>query len=150
MNKLISMVDRVLGYEYDKTRPVHSQYFDKWKAYETYANFLNTPLNLSMFVPCKKVGDEWEVLDEPKPRLLDYNNPMMNQNDFIMLHERFEKAKENVLFEGCISAEYKEGLFYLKFINDFTLVFQDSDTVEWLVDEDITLTENGMIKSGLK
>ncbi len=140
MNKLISMVDRVLGYEYDKTRPVHSQYFDKWKAYETYANFLNTPLNLSMFVPCKKVGDEWEVLEWKEP----YQDGNLENN------RQYAKAKEKVLFEGCISAEYKEGLFYLKFINDFTLVFQDSDTVEWLVDEDITLTENGMIKSGLK
>ncbi len=150
MNKLISMVDRVLGYEYDKTRPVHSQYFDKWKAYETYANFLNTPLNLSMFVPCKKVGDEWEVLKRPDFRDYQDDDCVTDWNLYNKDEDEFMQAKENVLFEGCISAEYKEGLFYLKFINDFTLVFQDSDTVEWLVDEDITLTENGMIKSGLK
>lgn len=147
-NELISMVEFVLDQELEYTSQTSG--FDKIKQ---YANFLNTPLNLSMFVPCKKVGDKWEVLEELEMFDL-YINPTHKvyemSKKWLDKCEQYAKAKENVLFEGCNSAEFKDGLFYLKFSNDFSLVFQDSDTIEWLVDEDITLTENGMIKSGLK
>ena len=82
--KLISMTKFVLNI--DELVPKDSdQFFDSWQnkklcIIENYANFLENPLELKMFIPCKneKLFTEIEIL---------------NSNEF-------EKAKEEVLFNG--------------------------------------------------
>jgi len=161
-NKLISMVDFVLGnLTSDASHSCH--------LIQKYATFLNTPLNLSMFVPCVKVGDKWEVLEEPKNYQLWLHNKDtfkgVTFTDFKLECNQYQKAKENVLFEGFEVIKV-DGLDFYKLVSkemiievyapvDSGVEFLDIldnglETIQDLIKYKPTLTEQGMIKSGLK
>ena len=91
--ELISMVDFVLGMNNHLKGNSDSrlEVLSFWKCIK-YAEFLNTPLNISMFVPAIKVVDEWEVLREP----IDYY-PYGKSLDEV---HQYQTAKDNVIFEG--------------------------------------------------
>lgn len=157
-NKLISMVDRVLNWEYDPTKSVDSQYFNKFRDYEKYATFLNTPLNLSMFVPAIKVGDIWEVLEEPNMR--DYAEPdkivlECSHNRYLIDCEQYQKAKDNVIFEGWTLANETQSVWAV-YDSENRLAFikengecLDEKTIQDLIKYNPTLTKKGLEVSGL-
>jgi hypothetical protein len=95
-NELISMVeliDQYRGKFYTKSyNDLTIEMVQKLDLYENYANFLNTPLNISMFVPSIKVGDKWKVLENP--------NLNMNLKNPDFKHLEYQTAKDNVIFEG--------------------------------------------------
>tara|TARA_R110002167_G_scaffold106599_7_gene273257 strand:+ start:2147 stop:2578 length:432 start_codon:yes stop_codon:yes gene_type:complete len=138
-NELISMVDFALTCEARKDN-------DPWEYANSvlnYAEFLNTPLNISMFVPAIKVGDKWEVLEMPEYRdtkgmsnaySIDFNL------GFDEAMEEYQTAKEQCLFEGDFTRNH---------IKSFAYHISRDRTIEYLVPFDITLTKKGVEVSGL-
>ena len=91
--RLMSMTDFVL--KYSKTNH-NSDEFEN--TITDYANFLNQPLKLEMFVPC---DDEGNVLETPKtPHTFASENCDEYVNKYKSEKLIFDKAKEKVLFEG--------------------------------------------------
>jgi len=138
----------------------------KWKITKEFMQFLNTPLNLSMFVPCVKVGDKWEVLEDKGECSCAGNTDYCHGCNSLHYHcdafkesEQYQKAKENVIFEGFEVYTPKNNSHGLSLINDggiiinFSLNFtpkHPTRTIQDLIKYKPTLTEQGMIKSGLK
>lgn len=97
--KLVSMVEFVLdGPKEETTLDLNRSktiLYRRMRKCQNYANFLNTPLELGMFVPCDEDGN---VLEE--------SNKHSDRGQFVRdkEHERkikqYQEAKENVLFEG--------------------------------------------------
>ena len=138
-NKLISMVEFVSkkgkqgvqsGRLYNKRQT--DILFEIYK----YANFLKQPLNIGQFVPAIEVGGKWEVLEEPTSDSHDtYGQPIYdNHVEWV----QYQNALNNVLFEGFTD---------LDGINHH---IRQNRTVEYFVQFSIKLTENGLIKSGIK
>src|SRR5690554_277878 len=80
-------------------------------AIEKYANFLKTPLELGMFVPCEEDGN---VLEEPSSNDKKYHPE--NNGVFRFVTEaynydvkKYNQAKENVIFE-IFEADFEEGV----------------------------------------
>ena len=165
-NELISMCDFVqwIKFEPPKTDEDHSNHFGyKFGAVCSYANFLSTPLNISMFVPAIKVGGKLEVLEMP----IDYNDMQeygsphqIEQND--ILHEQYQTALENVIFEGfevrkidveftyIINPIYNSIGLNLMFNNiTGSIVTQGIEIIENLLMFEPTLTKYGLELSGL-
>jgi hypothetical protein len=115
-----------------------------------HANFLKQPLTLSMFVPC---DDDGNVLE--KPNHLDYkakNNfnelvfiSQPKQNQYHSDYDKYQKAKELCLFEGCIAE--KKGIHYFIMKEDALPVWvswNESKTIEDLVPNNLNLTQTAV------
>lgn len=111
---------------------------------EGYANFLQQPLTLGMFVPCDLDGNVIE---------LEYHIDQYNQG----FKDKYQQAKERVLFEGFEVGEYNGedcGFEYVDnvnfqcrlYIRDFGKEWQPTDnqitTIEHLIRLNITLTKS--------
>ena len=83
--KLISMTEFVLE-QREKRNKDNIRFLDC----EKYANFLNQPLTLGMFIPCDEDGN---VLKEPK------NNGNQSTEFFSVAFDKYQQAKDKVLFE---------------------------------------------------
>jgi hypothetical protein len=144
--KLIEMVDFVL--EQKQNLEIGKDFI---KVVCNYANFLNQPRKLEMFVPC---DDERNVLDRP---LFDEKN--------LPYGIKYDKAKEKVLFEGF---EYRKELRnsggnYTHFITNnkieiyikwggfyvFCKTENKIENIEDLIKYDLTLTKSAIKKLGL-
>lgn len=95
--KLISMTDFVLEQKYTTTLDISQvDFYDKelniLSKIRNYARFLKKPLTLGMFVPCDEDGS---VLEEPKT-----------------FNEKYQLAKERVLFKNCKLEHIKSDLFF--------------------------------------
>ena len=90
--KLISMQQFVLNETKSTTTLTLSESFQKCV---TYANFLNQPLKLEMFVPVDENGN---VLEEKFVE--NYQTDFGLYSDFEKYNKEYYKAKEKVLFEG--------------------------------------------------
>jgi hypothetical protein len=162
-DKLVSMVEFIGNhagkYETMAEGGYAPQMAEKLDLYENYANFLETSLNLSMFVPCEFVGGEWVVLEEPKD-WMQYEVLGDVKNRDITLCVQFQKAKELVLFDNVKFDNLNQGedaRFY--FISDIQIFNMDKDgnhlywhhyTIESIIsDGNPTLTQNGLKQSGL-
>lgn len=125
-----------------KTRLEYLDWYEKSR--NNYDVFLNQPLKLEMFVPCDHEGN---VLKEPEFK------DTLNSNSHFLATEKYQKAKEKVLFEGfslsfetsgiiCISSEsyeiqiafYKNGVI--------TINSKEFKTIEDIIKYNITLTSN--------
>jgi len=127
--KLISLRDFVLEQSMSK-----ETILNRFTKIQNYANFLSQPLTLGMFVPCV----DNVPLEEP-----NFKNTRNSDLHFLAT-ETYNKAKENVLFEGfeynghskdCFILEYKDGTYWLN----------SEDTIEGLIEnftEPLTLTES--------
>lgn len=100
MEKVIlkSMVDFVLWLDMADIRGN-----GKYDKMVSFAKFLNSPLNLGMFVPAKLVDGVWVVLEEPLK--MDYIPFEGRQTKHpIECYEsdlkEYQEAKDRVLFEG--------------------------------------------------
>jgi len=94
MNILIGMTDFVL--EQNKNLLTTRECFINCL---NYANFLEQPLELWMFVPCKLIDGFWVVLEEPEPIHtcgLEPDDYEYNDDEAI----EYRQAKERCLFEG--------------------------------------------------
>ena len=100
---LIPMTDFVL--RINEIEKEIDQFFDSWRMkqlriIENYAKFLKQPLKLEMFVPCDEDGN---VLEEP--------NGIDTAIETGYFHD-YNKARENVLFEGFKIYDYKLNIFF--------------------------------------
>lgn len=146
-NELISMVSFVLAQHHrgngnhtvgDEVISFHSVL--------KYANFINTPLNISMFVPAIKVVDKWEVLEMPESLKGFYETDKEG-----MIQERkdvkqYQTAKDNVLFEGF------ELIFNTHLSNgnsEINIKNLKDNAIEYLIEFDVCLTKKGLEVSGL-
>jgi len=95
MEKVIlkSMVDFVL--EQDE-EPILGLISHDYRKIRRYANFLNKPLNLGMFVPCDSKGN---VLVEPKNTYLNDLSSEESTHRLNLLKE-YQEAKDRVIFDG--------------------------------------------------
>lgn len=93
--KLISMTSFVL--EQNKNLKIAEEIIPNYKRIVKYAEFLNQPLTLGMFVPCDENGnvlnepinyDVWEKMHKTSGSTIGFSE-----------HENYLKAKEKVLFE---------------------------------------------------
>lgn len=157
-NKLISMVEFVqwIKFEPPKTDENHSNHFGyKFGMVCKYANFLNTPLNLGMFVPAIEVDGKWEVLEEPESLKgfyeTDKEGMIQERKDL----DKYQKAKDNVIFEGWTLANETQSAWSV-YDSDNRLVFikedgecLDGKTIQDLIKYKPTLTKKGLEVSGL-
>lgn len=137
-NELISMVDFVLGRE----NWLDVYYYGEGVSILNYANFLNTPLNISMFVPAIKVGDKWEVLEEP----ICYG--VGDEQYFGSRMDEYQTAQSNVIFEGFDVTVNVYGVWWVEdkkhcIKSDYKWKIQD------LIKYKPTLTKKGLYVSGL-
>lgn len=85
--KLISMTEFVI-----KSHNTIEDVGDSESAMYNYANFLNQPLTLGMFIACDEYGN---VLDSNEWKLFD--GQMSEYSDILLKHKQ---ANDKVLFEG--------------------------------------------------
>jgi len=135
--KLISMTEKVL--QLSKDLGIGGDTFHDFYLKTTYyANFLSQPLTLGMFVPCV----DGVPLEEPIKNQEKYYNE--NKNRYYNDLETYNKAKENVLFEGFEYKSHSKGCFVLECKYE-TYWLYPNDTVEQIIDiftEPLTLTES--------
>lgn len=139
MKKLISMTDYVVHCrkrnDLDNVR--------RFWACERYAQFLKTPLDIGMFVPCDENGN---VLKEPLQGYIgneQYEGCEMDE---------YIKAKENVIFEGWVHISEWYGGHLIARDKEGTNQFWtlDYDNIEQLSREiNLTLTQNVIKKYGI-
>lgn len=104
-----------------------------------YANFLKTPLNLSMFIPIGKNGN---VLSEVK----EFENSVGSDENYNNALKNYKIAKEKVLFKGfsikernCNNSFFKyieNGLIAVYYFNEKSQKFEpntDFKTIEDLI-----------------
>ena len=148
-NELISMVDRLL--EINSHLKGNSdnrlEVLSFWKCIK-YANFLNTPLNISMFVPAIKVGDKWEVLEKPKKPMAWGGGWQIEMHKYEIALEQYQTAKDNVIFEGF---ELNNQMIQSELVDVKYSAIQDGEYVveELLTYGKPTLTKKGLEVSGL-
>ena len=114
--KLISMTDFLLEQneirkQFDLPKEMDKNNISFAKKVLKYAQFLKQPLTLEMFVPCDEDGN---VLEEPINyktwEELHFNNGKKEKGTYGFLeHEKYQQAKEKVLFEDFEIATNKEG-----------------------------------------
>lgn len=127
----------------------------KLKAQENYANFLNQPLTLGMFVPCDLDGN---VLEEPTDfKQFLYNTDSSNPTkDYYILNgksiDEYYHANENILFDGFTLLFNENGISHVKTNRVFIGIGHLKGlhkTVEDLVKHDLELTESAKKQIGL-
>jgi len=161
--KLISMTAFVLN-QHNNLGIGGNTYQCFTKKCSNYANFLNQPLTLGMFVPC---DDEGNILDElTEPKRIDYwsDNDTVYSGELFAFNLKqwklFKQAKERVLFEGFVieNEKFFDLSFYDVVRNKDTYVFvkdkewekvNDYNTIEDLVLYKLQLTPNAIKQLGL-
>jgi len=132
--KLISMTEFVL-----KTYDEISDSIDSESMMYNYANFLNQPLTLGMFVPCDEDGC---VLEEP-----EFHEPN-NENeigDYDELRYQYQQAKDKVLFEGFEICNRTSNIDCVVCKDDhLSLKLLKGKTIEYLINRNLTLTPNAI------
>ncbi len=146
--ELISMVKFVLA---DHEARNDNDAFEFSNLVLIYANFLNTPLNISMFVPAIEVNCKWEVLEKPKEEnyifgVGDKPRKMIVDPQYDKDCEQYQNALDNVLFEGFT---YVKGELWI----GFNMIYQGFKFKDKIVQDLIkykpTLTKQGQKLSGL-
>jgi len=112
--KLISMCDYISYLDVHTNKETDSESFDR---IVNYKDFLQTPLELGMFIPCKDGEPISEDIITSKEE-----DVIFDSNGF----DTYKQAKERVVFEGF----YKHhDLIY--FPNQVALETADGDFTEW-------------------
>lgn len=134
-NKLVSMTEFVIEFMNN------SELNDKeiLNTFYKYANFLNKPLTLGIFVPCDEDGN---VLIEPSTQ-----NYLHGQDSFVYnrLNRDYKAAKERVLFEGFYLCERISSMICATDgCNHFDFTKTNNKTIESLIDNVLTLTPTAL------
>jgi len=145
--KLISMVDFVLQQvKYKEPIPyenVVKTCLNERLKIKAYANFLNQPLTLGMFVPCDLDGNVLRELD-----IINYEKIHHVNRGYKEYSEKYQQAKERVLFEG----KHKTTEQYLITSNGSKIYRSNLryNTIESTARRlDLTLTPNAVKQLGL-
>lgn len=159
-NRLITMVDFVLKANTTlKSNSDESKEVLKFWDCIKYAKFLNTPLNIGMFVPAIEVDGKWEVLEEPEK--LNQSDPYIetiHAQTNLKQWKQYQKAKDKLIFEGFKEFEFNkhrtikktnEHLFIAWLEDGKYKMSKDLKNIESLVRYEPTLTPYGMELSGL-
>ena len=104
-----------------------------------YSDFLEQPLNLGMFVPCKLVDGVWVVLEEP----VKTDRPVMNDFRIKALKE-YQEAKDRVLFEGFkVERTFvSDGTYFDHVDIDYLVLFKKYNNSNWFNCSEITYLES--------
>jgi hypothetical protein len=147
--RLISMVDFVLQASHNIDE--HSSVMEYHDLTFSYANFLNQPLTLGMFVPCDEEGN---VLLDPIDN--QHKIKIKSGNDYIAKKEQYQQAKERVLlevtdFEGmqCEEVHGDSGHIIFRWENGCKTGYDETATVQDACSGLLTLTESAIKQLGL-
>ncbi len=139
--KLVSMIDFVFNMRQNKLKDNIRRF---WSC-EKYANFLNQPLNLSMFVPSIEVNGKWGELEEP--------NSIKGKKqafEWKLIKEQYQQAKDKTLFKGFDSVRYVNEIIIIKH-KSYVGKFHISCKVDNLIElKFLELTDTGAINCGYK
>ena len=124
--KLIPMLEFV---SYIGNRKEHETYEKDLAVIYNYANFLNQPLKLEMFVPCDENGN-------PFGKYIDLGKGLLN---------KFEVAKKQVLFTNT-SCDFDEGLNRLKLAETYTTFSNFNDKFGDKILEDFAFRKDLILK----
>lgn len=153
-NELISMVDFVL-------MGIRECYKDTFEYNTQYANFLNQPLNISMFVPAIFEGGKWIVLEMPEHFFEWSTRTLGTTLSEYELHiaspecQQYQTALDNVIFKGFECEAIRErcgNVFYLVKDSDGGNIYvswNNSKTIQDLIKYKPKLAPRGMEQSGL-
>ena len=143
--KLIPMTDFCLQEQKggQQVNSITSQLHHELRSIKKYANFLKQPLKKGMFVPC----DEFDnILEEPLQEHYTDCTEEQNAKDWLYNLEKYNEAKERVLFKGFKVRDYKHGSLYSKTITDETglihLFWFDKITETWYLSHDLKTVEH--------
>lgn len=153
--KLISMIDFVLQESNNENLEKHllnkngKEFMNIWHVVFSYAQFLNQPLNISMFCPCKLVKNNYSFLEDPDKEK-EYNFT------FEYLLNQYQEAKESILFKTVLKNGKAPHLYeiwndekYLFTYNSSTNIFLIvGGNIEDLVKYDLNLSENAIKQIG--
>lgn len=132
--KLISMTDFVL-------RNLMLEPHSFKVVVKNYATFLKKPLKLEMFVPCDENGN---ILEYPT------NISISDSFKFEKALSEYLEAKEKVLFEGFIFKQKIEGVWVFSYKQKTNFcILENNFKMEWLIDDEVELTENAIKQLGL-
>lgn len=147
---------------------------EKWWLIIQFKDFLNQPLNISMFVPAIFEGGKWVVLEKPYEGQFEievntkcsgwaYLKRDKEHGDFryydkiayLKAVEQYKTALDNVIFEGFTSANTTKNVYQI-YDNNYRLVFNkkkgtclDGTTIQDLIKYSPTLTAKGLKDSGI-
>lgn len=151
MEKLISMTEFVLQQGLQSTLMMEKGMLLCHK----YANFLNQPLKLGMFIPCDENDN---VLEEPKrwKDYLEYPESFDGNKEWEELYT-YQEAKERVLFEGVYCNKQRKGYCVQQTGQGHLLGAYTSGKInsrykkiEDLIDRNLILTQTALKKIGIK
>ena len=119
-----------------------------------YANFLNQPLTLGMFVPCDEEGNVLEMpTQSEKNEFGGAFSTIEEQAELYCKMEQYQAAKERVLFKGfkiaLVKSKNQPWYYIVDCIGFAWVTWNDSFTVEKLVKVNPTLTKSAIKQLGL-
>lgn len=161
MKELISLNKYIFNF--------HKNYMVNYESIFNYAKFLKQPLTLGMFIPCDEKGNVLEIPVNYEIWLKLHNNDVSSEKGTIgfLIHEEYQQAKENVLFEGfeidimqCghkyavnnklqIVNDKDNGLYFLEIYSNKKPKEIFIKTIEDLIPYNLTLTKNAIDKHEL-
>jgi len=94
-----------------------------------YAKLLKTPLNIGMFAPCDEEGNV--IKERPEPKILAKGDFSYTSQNF--WDEKYDKAKDKVLFEGFEVIKQNDYYVLSKGDNIIWLSWNKSKNVEYLL-----------------
>ena len=142
--KLVSMIDRVDNLKCGLQPFEEVDVFTWHNLIKQYANFLNQPLNLGMFVPAIEVKGKWVVLEHPDNMVFI---DVMQQSEYL---KQYQLAKDKTLFKGFDSVRYVNEIIIIKhksYVGKFHISCKVYNLIELKF---LTLTAKGLNDSGLK
>jgi hypothetical protein len=137
--KLIPMISFVkkqgnIGIE-EHFKSIHHQQSDRARRFyliQKYADFLLKNIEIGMVFPCDEFGN---VLEEPIQEHYADCNEEQNAKDWLYNLEKYNQAKERVLFKAFKVVDVKNGIAYSKSISDASglihLFWLDNITQTW-------------------
>lgn len=149
------MTEFVLSYKYTNETPVYNQQSDKLRRIERYAEFLNQPLKLGMFIPCD-LDDNVLALPKHWKDYLEYPESFDGNKEWEELYA-YQEAKERVLFEGVYCNKQRKGYCVQQTGQGHLLGAYTSGKInsrykkiEDLTDRNLVLTQTALKQIGIK
>lgn len=146
--KLISMTSFVLE-QSKKIMDCELTHLESYGKIVDYANFLNKPLKLEMFVPCDEDGNfltKSTMSEDTCEDDCNHKSCVSEMNECI----KYQKAKEKVLFEGFEVCNRTTKIDCVVYNEDhITLILLKDKTIEYLINRNLTLTPNAIKQLGL-
>lgn len=146
--KLIPMISFVkkqgnIGMEVQSIGHQQSDRARRFYLIQKYADFLLKEIGIGMAVPCNEFGN---ILEEPLRENYTDCTEEQNAKDWLYNLEKYNEAKERIIFKGFKVRDYKHGSLYSKTVTDNTglihLFWFDKITQTWSLSHGLTTIEN--------